>query len=217
MATATKISTRKFQEGISRRDADIERNKALADLETKKRAVRELAESITDMERRLAVNDPNYKEVEKRHLQELEAYISSSSGLGESNRSEEKKFSTLSRQNSELTAAISANAEKARAADAAAKKAEENRSKKTSEATAVMAKLNAELSSTRALLAEFKKELRSETSKLRTTKLAAKKAMEEITREHAVLAIMKADLDIYLSRMRKTYPDVTFILNGEAV
>lgn len=210
-----KISTKIFELGIKKRDMEIESNKARIKDEEQKEKAKELSASITEMSKRLLVNDPDYKEVEKLHLIELDEYIEKSVSYKEKNSLEEEKNVILSKQNSFLAGEIEKNSKVADLCFETIIKTEGEMSEKADELKFLSVELQAKKDEKRKELTNLQQQVEKERTALSSLQSRIAIDTKEIRREQRILSIQKTDLDIYLSRMKKKYPTEKFILIEE--
>lgn len=182
------------------------------EVEALEKDLAEKSQSLTEMHKKISVLEPDYKEIERERLIEVDGYMSRSVALRESIDEDEKRLSGARLEQSRITESVG--------------RVKESLKKTTEQLVAFNAekdKVSGELKTAKQELEDVEKEKGAVSAKLDREIKQAREVLrlvenetdhrkKEIEREERILGLKKRDMDIYASRMHKKYPSENFTL-----
>ena len=172
-------------------------------------------ESLGEVIKRLSVAEPDYKEIERDRIIEVDSYMGRSVSLKTEIENEEEILKNNRDELSRTTNLIVL-------AKETLKKVTEQLGAFTGEKEKVSERLKAlkqdfedEEKERDVVLAKLDKDIKKAREELRLTTNETEIKKKEIEREERILGLKKRDLEIYTSRMQKKYPKETFTFLDE--
>lgn len=189
--------------------------KMRSECEVLEKELTEKRESLGEVLKRLAVAEPDYKEIEQERLQEVDSYMGKSVSLREEIDKGEDRLRSIATESNNLTNNIEKNKESLKKSTLQLTAFTKEKEKVSNQLNTLKRKFEATEKDEKAILKRLTSEIRQARESLRLVENETIHKKSEIERESRVLGLKQRDLDIYASRMHKKYPSENFTLMDE--
>lgn len=206
------LSTKLFEQGIKKRDLELEINQLFIQKEKLQQNIVELSNSNTDLLKKPFIIVEEYKEIKKEKLQELEKEKKEIKTIKKNKEKIQEEYNRLLENNKLLSILVKEKEKYNEILLKTQKELEKERDEIIIQINKEKQKVNQIIIDFVKKEAEYTKEIKKKEIELNKLKEEIKEEREKIHQDNKLLTIRQNDLYIFEKRLQKKYPNEKIII-----